>query len=122
MKSLPSAETGAENGNSNRKSAARGNGYGRREFLGRAIGVTALSIVGLRAVSGKSGEAGVAETAKPGAAETGPEGSLLARALKRREAAYKIRCDAAIFEKSQPLAPHPENGDETRFENKIGSY
>ena len=122
MKSLPSGETGAENGNSNRKSAARGNGYGRREFLGRAIGVTALSIVGLRTVSGKSGEAGVAETAKPGVAETGPEGSLLARALKRREAAYKIRCDAAIFEKSQPLALHPDNGDEKLFENKIGSY
>lgn len=35
---------------------------------------------------------------------------------------FKIRRDAALLEKNQPLAPHPDNGDETLYDNKIGSY
>lgn len=109
-----SGETGARNANLNETSASAGSGYRRREFLGRVVGVTALSMVGLPIVSGKNGE--------PGAAETGPEAGLPKGALKRRDQAYKIRYEAAAFEKGQPIAPHPDNGDDTRFENKIGSY
>lgn len=89
-------------------------GYGRREFLTRVLGVTAASIAGLRGVSGKEGEAGT-----PAASS---ESGLPKGALKRRDQAYKIRYEAAVFEKGQPIAPHPDNGDEARFESKIGSY
>jgi membrane-associated phospholipid phosphatase len=89
-------------------------GYGRREFLTRVLGVTAASITGLRAVSGKDRESG--------ATAAGPESGLSKAALNRREQAYKVRYDAAVFEKGQAIAPHPDNGDDTRFENKIGSY
>jgi membrane-associated phospholipid phosphatase len=109
-----SGETGARKADLNKTSASAGSGYRRREFLGRVVGVAALSMVGLPAASGKNSASG--------AAEIGPEGVLPARALKRRDAAYKIRCDAAMFEKSQPLALHPDNGDDARFESKIGSY
>lgn len=109
-----SGRTGAENANLNKPSAAAGSGYRRREFLGRVIGVTAASMVGLRVASGKNRE--------PGASETGPESAVPKRASQRREQAYKIRHDAAVFEKDQPLALHTDNGDETLFENKISSY
>jgi membrane-associated phospholipid phosphatase len=89
-------------------------GYGRREFLTRVLGVTAASIAGLRAVSGGDNESH--------GAEAGSDAGLPKGALKRREQAYKIRYDAAVCEKSQPIAPHPDNGDDNRFENKIGSY
>ena len=109
-----SGETGARKANLNKTSASAGSGYRRREFLGRVVGVTALSMVGLPVVSGKDGEAAPSETE--------PEGALLRRASRRRDEAYKIRLNAAVFEKEQPLAPHPDNGDEKLFENKIGSY
>jgi membrane-associated phospholipid phosphatase len=86
----------------------------RRDFLGRFVGVTALSLVGLPRLLGQKGE--------PGATQSGAESGLSKGALKRREQAYKVRYDAAVFEKGQPLSPHPDNGDDTRFENKIGSY
>lgn len=91
-----------------------GSGYRRREFLRRAFGITAASIVGLRAISERNGELGAAEI-KPGDASQDA-------ASRRRDEAYRIRHDAAVFEKSQPLAPHPDNGDEALFENKIASY
>jgi membrane-associated phospholipid phosphatase len=109
-----SGETGAENANLNKTSAAASSGYRRREFLTHVMGVTAASMVGLRAISGKSAE--------PGPAEAGPEAGLPKGAVKRRDQAYKIRYEAAVFEKGQPIAPHPDNGDDTGFENKIGSY
>ena len=89
-------------------------GYGRREFLHRVLGVSAASIVGLRAVSGKDGESGTAAA--------GSEAGLPKGALTRRDQAYKIRYEAAAFEKGQPIAPHPDNGDEALFETRIGSY
>ena len=101
------------NANLNRTSPEDG-GYGRREFLSRVLGATAASIAGVGSISGKDGE--------PGAAATGPESALPKGALKRREQAYKIRYDAAVFEKGQPIAPHPDNGDDAGFESKIGSY
>ena len=109
-----SGETGARKANLNKTSASAGSGYRRREFLGRVVGVTALSMVGLPVVSGKDGEAAPSETE--------PEGALLRRASRRRDEAYKIRVNAAVFEKEQPIALHPDNGDEKLFENKIGSY
>ncbi|MBM4254893.1 MAG: vanadium-dependent haloperoxidase [Deltaproteobacteria bacterium] len=59
-----------------------------------------------------TGETNVAE-----AAAIGPD-----TPKKRREQAFKIRRDAAKFQRDFPLPDHPDNGDEAFFANKIGSY
>ncbi|HEV2913871.1 MAG TPA: vanadium-dependent haloperoxidase [Pyrinomonadaceae bacterium] len=41
---------------------------------------------------------------------------------QRRNRAYQIRQQAALYQKNLPLAPHPINGDEERYTNRIGSY
>lgn len=41
---------------------------------------------------------------------------------ERAERAYQIRVDAARLERSVPIPPHPDNGDEARYETKIGSF
>ena len=110
-----SGESGARKANPNEASASAGSSYRRREFLGRVVGVTALSMVGLPVVSRGNGETA--------AAENGPEAALPRTASqRRRDQAYKIRLNAAVFEKEQALALHPDNGDEKLFESKIGSY
>jgi hypothetical protein len=43
-------------------------------------------------------------------------------ARQRREEAFRIRRDAALFQKNLPLPGHPCNGDEDLFPNKIGNY
>ena len=45
-----------------------------------------------------------------------------ASARQRRRKAYKIRQDAALFEKDVPLPGHPCNGDKFLYPNKIGNY
>ncbi len=47
---------------------------------------------------------------------------LPAASLKRRDEAYRIRHECAVFEKNQLVAAHPDNGDEVLFTNKIASY
>lgn len=49
--------------------------------------------------------------------EIGPK-----NARQRRQAAYRVRLNAAGFEKNLPLPGHPCNGDELLYANKIGSY
>jgi membrane-associated phospholipid phosphatase len=109
-----SGDTVAKKACFDKASAAVGRGFRRREFLGRFMGVTALSMMGLPGISGKNSE--------PRAADIEPKSLLPKGASQRRDEAYKIRHDAAVFEKDQPLAPHPDNGDDALFENKIGSY
>lgn len=41
---------------------------------------------------------------------------------ERREKAYRVRADTAKYWRQRRLAPHPSNGDESRYRNKIGSY
>lgn len=43
-------------------------------------------------------------------------------ARQRRQAAYQVRQEAALFEKNIPLPGHPGNGDEFLYPNKIGNY
>lgn len=50
-------------------------------------------------------------------AAIGPTGPL-ERAFK----AFQVRNQAAQDNLRQPLAPHPENGDESRYANKLNSY
>ncbi|WP_164931653.1 NTTRR-F1 domain [Longirhabdus pacifica] len=42
--------------------------------------------------------------------------------LQRRQEAFKVRTDAALFEKNKPVPNHPCNHDEQRFANKIASF
>lgn len=41
---------------------------------------------------------------------------------KRLQAAYRLRLEAALFEKDLPLPGHPCNGDENLYPNKIGNF
>ncbi len=45
-----------------------------------------------------------------------------ASARKRRQEAFQVRQDAALFQKNLPLPDHPCNGDEDIYSNKIGNY
>ena len=45
-----------------------------------------------------------------------------ASARKRRQEAYRIRQEAALFQKNLPLPDHPCNGDEDYYPNKIDNY
>ncbi|OPX86940.1 vanadium-dependent haloperoxidase [Pelotomaculum sp. PtaB.Bin117] len=49
--------------------------------------------------------------------EIGPESDR-----KRLREAYRLRREAALFEKDLPLPGHPCNGDENLYPNKIASY
>ncbi|HXG64150.1 MAG TPA: vanadium-dependent haloperoxidase [Blastocatellia bacterium] len=86
----------------------------RRKFLGSVGGATAVGlaagVVGLPPLLG-------ARSAEVAAAEVGP-----LNAQQRRNRAYQIRHQAAIFQKNLPLPAHPTNGDEELYPNQIGSY
>lgn len=43
-------------------------------------------------------------------------------ALQRRDKAFQIRRNAALFQKNLPLPNHPCNGDEELYPNKIGNF
>lgn len=43
-------------------------------------------------------------------------------ARKRRQEAFRVRQEAALFQKHLPLPGHPGNGDEDLFSSKIGNY
>ncbi|HEY7161492.1 MAG TPA: vanadium-dependent haloperoxidase, partial [Acidobacteriota bacterium] len=40
----------------------------------------------------------------------------------RKEQAFRIRVAAATYQKNLPQPPHPVNGDEQRYQKKIGNY
>src|SRR5207253_1701959 len=40
----------------------------------------------------------------------------------RRLQAYNLRVQTALAEMQLPLPPHPNNGDEDRYPNKLGSF
>lgn len=82
------------------------------------MSVTAVSLAGFPPVSNSKDAQGLAVGGgKPTTADPGSPA-----AKQRRDKAFKIRHDAAVLERDQPLAPHPDNGDETLFEDKIASY
>ncbi|MDJ0909134.1 MAG: vanadium-dependent haloperoxidase [Woeseiaceae bacterium] len=61
----------------------------------------------------------------PGDAEAAViPGPATNNALARRRAnlAYATRRNAALYQRSQPLPLHPDNGDEAAYANKIGSF
>ena len=83
--------------------------YNRRSFVKRALAAGAAANL-----------AGLAWSSPGGSPPQG--GGQPCNPNQRRMQAYNIRHDAAVAEMQQPLPPHPDNGDEARFPNKIGSY
>ncbi len=87
---------------------------GRRKFLGDVSGMTAATIV-----TGVIGLPAVVEEAQAAAVI---QDSNAVAVSARIENAYNLRVQAALFQKLQPLPDHPSNGDEQRYQNKIGNY
>ncbi|MCC5670059.1 vanadium-dependent haloperoxidase [Nostoc sp. CHAB 5784] len=91
----------------------------RRSFLGRAGLFSAASVV--------AGVLGSPFSSKKG------RDVVQAQDINRRynnrpfdynkfvDKAYRVRVEAARLERSIPIPPHPTNGDEERYPNKIGS-
>jgi hypothetical protein len=78
----------------------------RRDFLGLAAVTTAAPALALAAT--------------PAAAQAdGPAPGVYDEQFRRRSA--QVRADLARAVSEQPIPPHPTNGDEARYPNKIGS-
>ena len=84
----------------------------RRAFLRRASGVAVATLA-----ADAFGVPIVNDTTRVEAEEIGP-----VRTKQRRQQAYHLRKEAAQFQRDLPLPDHPDNGDEARYPNKIGSY
>lgn len=88
----------------------------RRGFLG--------GVGGLAVLSGTVGMSGLLsscdETARGQINSCGSIGPLSGG--NRKQAAYKLRVDAAKLEKRSPLVAHSCNGDEALYEGKIANY
>lgn len=86
----------------------------RRAFLGGLSGVTAATVA--------AGIAGVSplvwtDSAQVEAAEMGP-----LPPQQRRQHAYQVRRQAALYQRILPLPDHHSNGDEDRYPSKIASF
>src|SRR5262245_45253493 len=79
----------------------------RRAFLAGAGGLAASAAIG------GAHPSAAAETTPPASKNDGPQ---------RRNRAAQIRHDAEMMNRQAGVTAHPTNGDEARFENKIGSY
>jgi len=93
-------------------------GYNRRTFLGHVSKITAAGIavgsIGLPPLLQGCNESAEGQELT---CEIGPQtGSV------RADAAFQVRLDAAEDERNIPIPDHPCNGDEARYENKIGNY
>jgi hypothetical protein len=89
-----------------------GPGSTRRTFLGGLGGVAAVSLA-----TGGAGSAALLSPAVADAAEIGPQG-----AQQRRNTAYQIRHQAAVYQKNLPLPAHLTNGDEELYADHIASF
>ncbi|MGM3307115.1 vanadium-dependent haloperoxidase [Anabaena sp. WFMT] len=86
----------------------------RRSFLSRSSLLTAAGFV--------AGVTGVSLSGKQGG-DTVQAQNIVGRSnyAKWLEKAYKVRVAAAKANQDIPIPPHPTNGDEERYSNKIGS-
>ncbi len=115
--SMPHAESSAHLGATTPESTANHHSLqpiSRRLFLGR---VSSLTAVVTATAAGFSLNSLPQTTTSASAAAIGP---LLGAA--RADKARQIRYNAADFQRNMPLPSHPDNGDEARYSNKIGSY
>lgn len=98
----------------------------RRRFLGQAgagLAGTGLPLLAGAAQTGAAqtgaAQAGAAPATAPGAHPDGPAASSYDERFRQR--AYQLRVDLARAVAEQPIPPHPTNGDEDRYSNRIGS-
>lgn len=86
----------------------------RRRFLGHVSGVTAATVT--------TSVVGSSSVARPATitAQAAEAGSL--NGHRRAQQAYRIRHQAALYQRTRPLPSHSTNGDEERYENRIGNY
>ncbi len=93
-------------------------GYNRRTFLGHVSKITAAGIavgsIGLPPLLSGCNESAEGQEIN---CEIGPD-----TGSERADAAFQIRLDAAQDERNIPIPPHPCNGDEALYSNKIGNY
>src|SRR5213594_3981878 len=108
MKTNPSNEQNTQL-STNSSNASRLVTWNRRTFVKRALAAGAAANL-----------AGLAWSSANGSPPRG--GGQPCNPNQRRMQAYQIRHDAAVAEMQQPLPQHPDNGDEARYLNKIGSY
>ena len=80
----------------------------RRDFFAK-VGVAAAAA----AVGGMVIEAPAAAQERDAAANS---------SISRVQQSFEIRRNAALRERNIPSPPHPTNGDEARYPNKIGNY
>lgn len=95
-----------------KEQAVFGSVLSRRAFLRRAGGVTVATLA-----ADTFSVPIVNDHTRVAAAELGP-----VKAKQRSQQAYHLRKEAAQFQRNLPLPAHPDNGDETRYANRIGSY
>jgi hypothetical protein len=86
----------------------------RRKFLGDLGGTTAATIV--------TGAIGLPAVSLEARTVPKDESLIAASGSARAEQASKLRVQAALFQKLLPLPEHPDNGDEERYQNRIGNY
>src|SRR5262245_56583398 len=86
----------------------------RRRFIGDMSNVTALTLV-----MGATGSPALAEVVRT----DGPApDSMTGTGSARVDKAYKLRVEAARFQRDLPLPNHQNNRDEKRYPNKIGNF
>lgn len=86
----------------------------RRQFLGQA----GAGLVGL---TGTVAAPALLTAATPALAQSGATSDPAAYDVRFRQRAHKLRVDLANASAQAPIPPHPTNGDEARYPNKIGS-
>jgi hypothetical protein len=121
----PSADIDASLGHDERNSE---NSVSRRSFLGKASVLTAAGVIApslpsqvFASGSGKSasGDHAKASPGKNLSENDDTFGTLHAKDLRKKS--FKARIRSAEKEYSFDIPPHPNNGDEERYPNKIGT-
>ena len=87
----------------------------RRRFLNRIGGATAATVTA--SVVGSPSLALTKTEIVEAAAEAGRPGGH-----GRAHQAYLVRHKAALYQRTRPFPNHTTNGDEGRYENRIGNY
>jgi len=86
----------------------------RRRFLGQAG-------AGLAGLAGAAAAPALLSTATPALAQVGAATDPAAYDARFRQRAHQVRVALADAVLKEPIPPHPTNGDEARYPNKIGS-
>jgi membrane-associated phospholipid phosphatase len=86
----------------------------RRGFLAQLGGAGAATLAGMAAVPRSA--------AQEAAISIEPASGARGSGRRRRNEAFELRQRAALLYLHRPLASHPDNGDERRYDNRLGSF